>query len=151
MELTVVRRKQSNRATVGKLYINGKFECYTLEDKKQVKKVRGETRIPPGRYEVRLKPYGGFYNRYSRKFGAPHPMLNVKNVPGFEHILIHCGNYHSNTEGCLLVGKTVGEHQGDLCVWKSTKAYKRLYRKVTAVIGEKKVFITYLDEDDNEL
>jgi hypothetical protein len=70
-------------------------------------KVKGETRIPAGRYQVTLRTEGGFHSKYSEKYGEMHKgMLWVRDVPGFEYILIHTGNTDEHTAGCLLVGNT---------------------------------------------
>ena len=33
MELKLIRKEFTDRSTIGELYVNGKFECFTLEDK----------------------------------------------------------------------------------------------------------------------
>ena len=46
MKLKVYRYSSQSQTTLGALQIDGKFECYTLEDQHQDVKVKGETRIP---------------------------------------------------------------------------------------------------------
>ena len=99
MELEVLRFSSGSDSTNGALFdvsdrIDGrKFLCYTLEDEQRDKKIKGETRIPAGSYEIRIRRIGGFNERYSKRFGKMHRgMLHIINVPGFEYILIHCGN-----------------------------------------------------------
>ena len=58
------------------------------------RKIRGQTAIPVGTYEVRL------YD--SPKHGPMTPEL--MDVPGFQHVQIHSGNSAADTEGCLLFG-----------------------------------------------
>ena len=48
MKLQVVRTKFGKDATNGLLFVNGVFECYTLEDQYQAVKVMHETCIPEG-------------------------------------------------------------------------------------------------------
>jgi hypothetical protein len=124
MELIVKRTTRTEKSTIGELWIDGKFFCYTLEDKDRglkqtdaqerikAKKVFGATAIPAGRYEVKLT--------YSNRFKKVMPQ--IMNVPGFEGIRIHAGNTDKDTEGCLLVGmeKTVDS------VLKSRVAFSRL-------------------------
>ena len=47
MKIEVIRHTFTERSTIGSLYLNGKFECYTLEDVVRVgEKVPGATAIP---------------------------------------------------------------------------------------------------------
>lgn len=99
MELKVERKWPKATYTVGRLYVDGKMFCNTLEDRVRdlntEKKIYGETAIPAGRYRV-------IFN-WSPKFGRNLPRL--LNVPHFEGILIHPGNTAADSAGCILVGK----------------------------------------------
>lgn len=99
MELKVERKWPKATYTVGRLYVDGKMFCNTLEDRVRdlntEEKVYGETAIPAGRYRV-------IFN-WSPKFGRNLPRL--LNVPHFEGILIHPGNTAADSAGCILVGK----------------------------------------------
>lgn len=107
MELKLQRESSTSKSTPGKLYVDGMFNCYTLEDVDREKhyddgslvevsawKVAGETAIPCGRYSVAIDVSVRF------KRLMPH----VLNVPGFDGIRIHSGNTSEDTEGCILVG-----------------------------------------------
>jgi len=123
------------------------FLAYTLEDEHRDEKKYGETRIPNGTYEVGLRTVGGYHQKYSKRFPDIHiGMLHVTNVPGFEYILIHCGNTDEHTAGCLLVGDSQENNQitTNGFIGKSTQAYKRIYPRIAEAIecGEK-VLITY--------
>ncbi len=147
MKLTVVRIKSDRDATLSTIFIDGRFQCFGLEDEYRENKVPGETRIPAGEYKITVRKVGGFHNRYSRKFPNHHQgMLWVRDVPNFEYILIHIGNTDDNTAGCLLVGKN-GNTSGELTVGNSTGAYKALYAKVIDAAIAGKLTIEYLDED----
>ena len=124
-----------------------KFLAYTLEDEYRDKKKYGETRIPNGTYKLDLRKTGGYHQKYSKRFKDIHVgMLHVTNVPGFEYILIHCGNTDEHTAGCLLVGDSQENNQitKDGFIGKSTQAYKRIYPRIAEAIdcGEE-VTITY--------
>lgn len=107
MKLLLKRIFLGDTYTIGKLYIDGKYFCDTLEDKvrdlnkdgdlndKGEGKVYGKTAIPYGSYSV-------VYN-WSPKFRRNMPrILNVKH---FEGILIHYGQTSKNSAGCVLVGE----------------------------------------------
>jgi hypothetical protein len=102
MKLTLERDVFSSNWTQGKLYIDGVFFCYTLEDRdrwlesetKSEGKTYGKTAIPRGEYVVQLT--------LSNRFNKVLPLL--LDVPYFTGIRIHAGNTHADTDGCILVG-----------------------------------------------
>ena len=158
MKLQVVRTQFGKDATNGLLFIDGVFECYTLEDQYQAgPKIYGETCIPEGTYDIKFRKTGGFHARYSERYkNAHYGMLHLQNVPNFKFVLIHSLNNDDQTMGCLGVGNT----QQDLDVNKdglitqSRDAYKRMYSKVASVLLQgKKVTIEYskIDLDGKEL
>jgi hypothetical protein len=95
VEINVVREQYRPESTIGRLFVDGHFECYTLEDGIRTNKVYGRTAIPAGRYTVEIN--------YSPAFKKPLPIL--RNVPKFEGVRIHPGNTPENTLGCILVGR----------------------------------------------
>lgn len=148
MEIRVLRVFQTSKETISSIYIDGEFFCFGLEDIHQDFKVYGETRIPSGRYKVKVRRFGGFHEKYSKKFSNHRGMLQVADVPGFTDILIHIGNYARNTNGCLLVGDAVvSEGEGVCMLGSSTNAYTKLYDKVIdkAIAGD--LEIVYIDQD----
>jgi len=113
MKITVKRTARKQAYTIGKMYIDGKYFCDTLEDTDrglrqdmplsdiQRIKVMHQTAIPSGVYKV-------IVNMSPAKQRLLPRLLNV---PGFEGILIHRGNTAVDTSGCILVGenKEVGK------------------------------------------
>ncbi len=97
MEWILKRVAYQPTRTLGYLYVNGDFFCYTLEDKVRPDgvKVWGETAIPSGRYSIAIT----FSNRFKR------PMIQVLNVPMFSGIRVHPGVSEKNTHGCILVSR----------------------------------------------
>ena len=151
MKLDVIRFQFGKDATNGVLFIDDVFECYTLEDQYQTKKVMQETRIPAGEYEIKFRKEGGFHKRYTERYPDIHRgMLHVTNVPNFKWILIHTGNTDEHTAGCLLLGDTQENNQikTNGFIGKSSQAYVRVYDKIAGALdmGEK-VTITYYDFD----
>ncbi len=152
MKLQVVRFQFGKDATNGMLFIDGEFECYTLEDEYRDVKVMGETCIPEGTYDVKFRKEGGFHSRYSAKYkNAHYGMLHVQDVPNFEFILIHTGNTDEHTAGCLLLGETQQDlDKGkDGFIGNSTVAYKKAYAKIANHMLEgKPVTIEYININD---
>ncbi|WP_455659915.1 DUF5675 family protein [Phocaeicola faecalis] len=99
MKLRVERLWKKDTYTIGRLYVDDKYFCNTLEDTvrdlSKEKKIPGKTAIPYGEYKV-------VFN-WSPKFGRNLPRL--LNVPAFDGILIHPGNTANDSAGCILVGK----------------------------------------------
>jgi hypothetical protein len=133
MILTLYRYKSDKTATLGKLGIDGKFFCYTLEDEFRTVKVFGETRIPAGTYNVLWTP--------SARFGRE--MLLIDMVPGFSGIRIHAGNTEKDTSGCILVGQEVV----DMMLIKSRAALLALESKVMNAALNKQLKIVIIDGD----
>ena len=128
MKLLLERNSCGPTCTIGSLYVDGAFECYTCEDAQRgtdsatVKewKVAGQTAIPYGTYNVVITP--------SARFKRDLPLL--ENVPGFEGIRIHPGNTAEDTEGCLLVGNT----KGPTFVGESKAAFAKLFHQLRSAI-----------------
>ena len=147
MKLQVVRTQLGRDATNGLLFIDGIFECYTLEDQYQAVKVMHETCIPEGTYDIKFRKTGGFHAKYSEMYkNAHYGMLHIQDVPNFTYILIHTGNTDEHTSGCLIVGETQQdlEISKDGFVGSSTVAYKKMYAKVAGqLLQGKSVSIEY--------
>ena len=95
LELKRIKYNTSRRNTIGKLYVDGEFFCYTLEDelRKEGVKVFGKTAIQDGEYRVVVS----LSNRFKRMMPA------ILDVPMFTGIRIHGGNTAKDTHGCPLV------------------------------------------------
>jgi len=107
MNLLPQRTTKTAESTEGKLFVDNSFQCYTLEPvyREQLNvpvsawKVFGSTAIPVGTYAVEVI--------YCYRDQYYTPLLD--NVPGFDGIRIHVGNFPKDTEGCILVGDSIGE------------------------------------------
>lgn len=138
MEIKVRRIKKTDKATIGSLSVNGVYVCDTLEDKDRglkstdslvdinKAKVKAETAIPSGKYNVTLKVRSPRFalKSYYKKFcdGFLPRLLDVK---GFSGVLIHRGVNENHTEGCILVGKASGNILVD-----SQRCFESLYGKL---------------------
>jgi hypothetical protein len=116
MKIEIKRLYKTENSTIGELKVDGKFECYTLEDKEREVKIKCETAIPKGTYKVIINQ--------SNRFKKLLPLL--LNVPNFEGVRIHPGNTNHDTEGCILVGRTKSKD----FIGQSRKAFESLFAKM---------------------
>lgn len=145
MRIQVIRDCSNDKATLSCILIDGKIECFGLEDEFREVKVKGDTRIPAGRYELKIRKEGGFDAKYKVRFPFHKGMLHVQDVPGFEYILIHVGNTEKDTGGCLLLGLT--RDPKAMTIGMSAHAYEDFYKKVIGEVEKGGVFIEYVDID----
>ncbi|WDI31581.1 DUF5675 family protein [Hyphococcus flavus] len=152
MKIIVDRYKSDDNATLSRIFVfdgdQEVYACFGLEDEYRDVKVRGETRIPAGRYNVGIRKEGGFHSRYMRKAATRdihRGMLHILDVPGFEYILIHIGNFETDTAGCLLVGRQANER--GMYIEKSVSAYRGLYSAVIGAAERGDLTIEFQDND----
>ena len=134
MLIEVKRLKDDNESTVGTMHIDGKFQCFVLEDTFNEPKVYGKTRIPEGEYRMELRTEGGMTKRYAEKYDYHQGMLWIRNVPNFKWVYIHVGNDADDTDGCILLGKTASVLMGNQRVSGSVLAYQDAYPKIANAI-----------------
>lgn len=94
MKITIDRKWAKAGYTVGRLYVDGKLLCNTLEPPLKGNGSHPKGAIPRGVYGVEVT--------WSPRFRRMLPL--VCGVPGFSGIRIHAGNTVSDTMGCILVG-----------------------------------------------
>jgi len=116
MKLQLKRIFRGASYTIGKLYVDGAYECDVIEDRVRELppacpntprgvacacrgKVYAETAIPAGTYRVTMV--------YSPRFKRVLPCLH--DVPHFLGILIHGGSDQSSSAGCLVVGRNTSK------------------------------------------
>lgn len=146
--ITLLRYVDDGDTTLGLLFYDGKFFCYTLEDTFRETKIAGQTRIPKGTYRLGFnKSLTSLTQQYRNKYPWFEYHLHLKNVPGYEGIYMHVGNYHQNTDGCILLADGIGAGNSQLMVTHSQQAYKRFYQKIKEVLDrEEQVRISIQDE-----
>ena len=108
MRILLQRHALKAGYTIGRMEINGRYFCDTLEDTDRglresmtedeiaALKVKGATAIPTGTYRIDMQTR-------SPRFGRVLPRL--VSVKGYAGVLIHSGNKAADTEGCILVGE----------------------------------------------
>lgn len=130
MKIQVKRVARKKTYTVGKVSIDGKYFCDSLEDVDRgvsqvmpftstggaqgywttadggiIEKVYGQTSIPTGLYDAGIF-WWAKYKCYA---------VQLMRVPGFTGILMHNGTSADHSEGCVLLGKNniVGRLDGN--------------------------------------
>jgi len=139
MKIKVQRFSENNESTVGLLFIDDVFYCFTLEDEGRAVKVFNETRIPSGTYKIGYRKVGGHHERYLKRFGnnVHYGMLEIKDVPNFKYILIHIGNDDDDTSGCVIVGDICHNNiDADGYIGKSAVAYVRIYKLISKALEQ---------------
>jgi hypothetical protein len=148
MELLLNRIARRDTYTIGRLFVDGVRFCDTLEDTDRgldqsmslpvlrAKKRRGITAIPTGRYKVTLGVKSPKFSQKKAYDFCKGYLPRLINVPAYDGVLIHIGNYPKDTEGCILVGKNskVG------AVLESTTTFKILYEKLKSAKDD--IYIT---------
>lgn len=149
MNITLQRINCYNKSTLGLLYINSKFQAFTMEDQHRDIKVMGETRIPAGTYEV---DYRNFVTPKTREYRSKYEWfkyhLEIKDVPGFKYVYLHVGNDSEDTEGCILLGDSAvnnGARKG--FIGYSTQAFKRIYSIISDVLEINQKVIIYVKDE----
>ena len=137
MKLVIDRKYKKQSYTISNLYIDGKWFCNCLEDADRgldnsmsedmirTLKKPSITAIPRGTYEITLDVISSKYSKvqfYKDVCNGKVPRL--KNVKGFDGILIHAGNTDKDSSGCLLVGQNKIKGQ----VVNSKETFKQLYK-----------------------
>ena len=92
----MIRDTFTEESTLGELFINGERICDTLENP-YLDNQRNISCIPEGEYPVRI--------RLPRESGTRDYLhLLIQDVPNRDWVLVHRGNFPSQTKGCVLVG-----------------------------------------------
>lgn len=137
MTLRIEREPSVDGVTLGRLYVNDAFFCYTLEDGVRDVKVAGETAIPFGHYRVVVD--------LSQRFGKLMPRL--LDVPGFSGIRMHSGNTIADTSGCILLGMTRGRDQ----IGASRAAIDLFLPRLQKALDTQDVWIDIVSESEKPL
>lgn len=95
MKLRILRHELSDKSTIGSLFIDGAYQCFTLERPVGSNRPHQDA-IPDGTYKVQLTP--------SPRFNMLVPIL--RDVPGRSSIEMHIGNMPADVHGCIALGKT---------------------------------------------
>jgi hypothetical protein len=166
MKLITVNRQPSEAdCTLSKFFSDdGLITGVGVEDEKRDVKVKGETCIDAGLYDLDLRFSPRFSKEYFRddkgniihlskrttdalkkQYHTEHELIWVKNVQNFEFILIHWGNTDDDTDGCYIVGSAFGLIKGQAAVLNSRNKYMEIYPIIWRAIKAGKVQIKYVN------
>ncbi len=149
MLIRVERFADDGTTTMGLLFVDGEFLCFTVEDTYREQKVAEKTRIPAGCYDVLLRNAGGMTQDYASRYPDMHKgMLHLQSVPGFEWVYFHTGNTAEHTEGCLLVADTLDISRG--FGGASRNAYRKFYPLVMEAAQHGDLRVEIVDRDRGE-
>ncbi len=127
MNLVLQRKPTAADWMFGSLFVDGAWECYTLEDELRENKVQAETAIPAGLYEVVLED--------SPKYGKDTPTL--KDVKNFSYIRMHSVRDDEDTSGCIGLGDKTDETLGKISGGIARGIEIKLKAKIIAAIRER--------------
>jgi len=149
MKWLLLRMYDNKKSTVGFLFFrNENMElkyAFTIEDGFRQVKEYGETRIPDGEYEVKLRKHGRVYEKYLnhsnpviRDFTLRYGVFEIMDVPGFSGVLLHIGNTDEDTRGCVLIGNMTNNNSLERGgVFKSVAAYAGFIKSVEHAVKRK--------------
>lgn len=114
MNLELLRDKETaNGGILGRLYVDGKFFGYTLEN--------AATAIPAGLFSM--------FARFSPKFNSFKPAIDV---PGRQYIMFHGANTPGDLAGCVGVSKSQDIDAGTIAGDLSGVLYERIKNEMEA-------------------
>ena len=128
------------------------FRCVTLENPWRDADDDGksdniESRVRAGSFRLGKDLEGRFVRRYKKRFNHPFvpKLLPIDEDEKWHRseILIHVGNSHIDTHGCILVGLRANDN--NFSIYQSTVAYKRLFDAIVRYNPER-VLITQPDD-----
>jgi len=129
--IKMVRVAEGKNSILSHLYIGGLFVCYLLEDRLREEEIAGETAIPLGEFGLSLNHWAGMHAEYAKRFPAMHEgMVEITEIPNYQLVFFHIGNYHTQTAGCPLIGSYWQVVEGDYQVMGSEVAYRYVYPRL---------------------
>lgn len=166
MKVLILRDPSEKDWTTSEFFFDEKKMGVGIEDERRSVKVKGETCIPEGVYEMGLRDSPKFSYSYFRddegnlidnksrttielqkKYHTAHEMIWVKDVPKFEYVLFHWGNTDDDTDGCYIVGSKFGEIDKQKAVLASRDKYKEIYPILFKAIKKGGVTVEYKSKE----
>jgi hypothetical protein len=105
---------------------------YTLEDEFRDVKVKKDTRIPEGKYEIIInRAETPLTLKYRSRYNWFLFHLMLKDVPNFTGIYFHVGKNDDWTDGCITMGNTVNNNnvrEGE--IGDSVECFRKFYTEL---------------------
>ena len=114
IQLVLIRVENSPSGLIGVLLINGVVECFTI----QPDSTDDHFSIPPGFYECR------------RFHGAKYKDTFEIIVKDHTALLFHIGNIEDHSEGCIILGESVGYLNDKRAVLSSGLAFEQFMKRM---------------------
>src|SRR5688572_12747088 len=160
MNFILQRVSHNQESTIGNLLLKTEKSpllfSFTIEDQPQAVKVKSETRIPAGFYELKINAVDTpltmkhriAYNNGGEPWFKFH--IEITGIKGFTSVYVHTGVNDDHSAGCLLLVDTIHNNQievTDQVGNRSVQAVKRFYQKVYPLLeGGGKAFLEVRDE-----
>lgn len=137
--VTINRTKTGDEGTFGKLVLPSGWSCAT-----------GELPWRDNAHNISCIPAGCYRGVLVDSSKSPTPLIQLQDVPGRDHILIHKGNwcgdvakgYKSDVEGCILLGIFEGVLANQRAVVASYTAVTKFYE----YIGDREIMLNITED-----
>lgn len=147
MDILLQRCQHKSTGTLSMLLVDGEVYGFVPEDPPQEVKIKGQTRIPAGRYRLYLATSPKFSEKYR------HKMIYLENVQKpdgsfrFDGVMFHPGNTAEQTEGCIMPNMQC--ILGEVPVYgHSTVAYEKFQKEVGEFLEQGgEAHVTVRDEE----
>lgn len=163
MRIIVKLLKENSDSTTSEVFLDGVKSFYSIEDEAREVKIKGETRVPSGVRNLALRFSPKFSNEYlanpdgsfqivraktasneQKVTWKPHQLIWVKDVPDFEYVLVHWGNTDDDTDGCLVIGMSIGKVGEQDAVLQSRACYEKYYPLIAKEVEKGTSTIEYV-------
>lgn len=115
MDLLLQRISDNDHTTIGFILRKetNNLLGFTCEDKHEEVKIKKETRIPAGTYEMKIRKEDTKLTIKHRTYYGPWFKYHIEivGIPNFTGVYFHAGNDENDTEGCVLIGSTLNNHK----------------------------------------
>ena len=139
MLLTLTRIYNSPSYSIGRIHLDGVYQCDVVEDTDRgldqsmplseirKRKVYRMTAIPTGTYRLTMDVQSPKFSQYKYYKDFCNGYLpRILDVPGYDGILIHCGSSAASSAGCIIVGYNTIKGK----VTDSKKAWEKLMKQL---------------------
>lgn len=129
MYIETKRLFKTSDSIIGAMYVDGQYECFTLEDIDHLMK--------PHTSRIVLRKEGTLTKRYFKRYPSWFKgSLHLADYKGYHYI--HIGNSADDVEGCIAVGREFSyARDGGGFINNSRLTMKDLYEKIYRAVSMK--------------